>query len=78
MKWCVPKKEEILNMLMDSCKDVFCDDEELIEEVKNSQSDYFKFYAKVRTGEKWTKELGDAMVKKLTDKIRAASDYKEV
>lgn len=71
-------KEEILDMLMDSCKDVFGDDKEFLEEVKNNTSDYFKFYAKVRTGEKWTKELGDAMVKKLTDEIHAISAYKEV
>ena len=71
-------KEEIVDMLMDSCKDVFGDDEEFLEEVKNNTSDYFKFYAKVRKGETWTKELGDAMVKKLTDEIHAASAYKEV
>lgn len=71
-------KEEILDMLMDSCKDVFGDDEEFLEEVKNNTSDYFKFYAKVRKGEIWTKELGDAMVKKLTDEIHAASAYKEI
>ena len=65
-------------MLIDSCKDVFGDDEEFLEEVKNNTSDYFKIYAKVRTGEKWTKELGDAMVKQLTDEIHAASVYKEV
>ena len=71
-------KEEILDMLMDSCKDVFGDDEEFLEEVKNNTSDYFKFYAKVRKGETWTKELGDVMVKKLTDEIHAISAYKEV
>ena len=71
-------KEEILDMLMDSCKDVFGDDEEFLEEVKNNTSDYFKFYAKVRKGETWNKELGDAMVKKLTDEIHATSAYKEV
>ena len=71
-------KEEILDMLMDSYKDVFGDDEEFLEEVKNNTSDYFKFYAKVRKGETWTKELGDAMVKKLTDEIHAMSAYKEV
>jgi hypothetical protein len=71
-------KEGILDMLMDSCKDVFGDDEEFLEEVKNNTSDYFKFYAKVRKGETWTKELGDAMVKKLTDEIHTASAYKEV
>ena len=71
-------KEEILDMLMDSCKDVFGDDEEFLEEVKKNTSYYFKFYAKVRKGETWTKELGDAMIKKLTDEIRATSAYKEV
>lgn len=71
-------KKKILDMLIDSCKDVFGDDEEFLEEVKNNTSDYFKIYAKVRTGEKWTKELGDAMVKQLTDEIHAASVYKEV
>lgn len=71
-------KEEILDMLMDSCKDVFGDDEEFLEEVKNNTSDYFKFYAKVRKGETWTKELGDAIVKKLTDEIHAMNTYKEI
>lgn len=71
-------KEELLDMLIDSCEDAFGDDEEFIEEVKNNTSDYIKFYAKVRTGEKWNKELGDALVKRLTDEIRAASAYKEV
>lgn len=71
-------KKEILDMLIDSCKDVFGDDEEFLEEVKNNTSDYFKFYAKVRKGETWTKGLGDAMVKQLTNEIHAASAYKEV
>lgn len=71
-------KEELLDMLIDSCEDAFGDDEEFIEEVRNNTSDYFKFYAKVRQGETWTKELGDSIVKKLTDEIHAASAYKEV
>lgn len=71
-------KEELLDMFIDSCEDAFGDDEEFIEEVKNNASDYIKFYAKVRTGEKWNKELGDALVKRLTDEIRATSAYKEV
>ena len=71
-------KEELLDMLIDSYKDAFGNDEELIEEVKNNTSDYFKFYAKIRTGEKWTKELGDAMIKRLTDEIHAATAYREV
>ena len=71
-------KEEILDMLIATCKEEFGDDEEFIEEIKNNTSDYFKFYAKVRTGEKWNKELGNTMVKKLTDEIHAASAYKEI
>ena len=71
-------KKKILDMLIDSCKDVFGDDEEFLEEVKNNTSDYFKFYAKVRKGETWTKELGDANVKKIADEFHAASSYKEV
>ena len=71
-------KEEILNILLEACNDEFDDDKEFLEEIKNNTSDYFKFYAKVRTGEKWSKDLGDAMVKRLTDEIHAASAYKEV
>ena len=71
-------KEELLDMLMESCKDVFGDDKEFLEELKNNQSDYFKFYAKVRTGEQWTKELGESRVNKLLDEFRAISSYKEV
>lgn len=71
-------KEEILDMIMDSCNDMFGDDDEFLEEVKNNTSDYFKFYAKVRKGETWTKELGNANVKKIADEFHKASSYKEV
>lgn len=71
-------KEEILNILLETCNDEFDDDKEFLEEIKNNTSDYFKFYAKVRTGEKWSKDFGDAMVKRLTDEIHAASAFKEV
>lgn len=71
-------KESITDMLMECCDDVFNADKEFIEEIKNNTSDYFKFYAKVRTGEKWSKDLGDAMVKRLTDELHAASSYREV
>ena len=54
------------------------DDEEFINDVKENSSDYFKFYAKVRNGEVWNKELGDATIKKLTEDIKVASSYKEV
>ena len=71
-------KEEILDMLMDFCNDMFGDDDEFLEEMKNNTSDYFKFYAKVRKGETWTKEMGNAVVKKIADEFHAASSYKEV
>lgn len=67
-------KKHILDMVIDSCNDTFDDDdEELFEDVKNNISDYVKVYAKVRTGERWTKELGDAAVDKLIN-----NNYKEV
>lgn len=71
-------KESLTEMVIDSCKAEFSDDEEFIEEVKNNISDYLKFYAKVRTGEVWSKELGEEMIKKISDEIKAASGYKEV
>lgn len=70
-------KEKIIEMLIGCCNDEFGDDEEFIENIKNNQSDYFKFYAKIRTGEVWNRELGDATVKKITDEILANS-YKAV
>lgn len=71
-------KEEIINMLLEACESEFGDDKEFVDEVKNNISDYFKFYAKVRKGEQWNREMGEAIVKKLTDDIVAASAYKEV
>lgn len=71
-------KEEILDMLLEACKIEFGDDEEFVKEVKDNSSDYLKFYAKVRNGEVWNKELGDAAIKKLSSDIKLASSYKEV
>lgn len=71
-------KEILTDMLINSCKREFPDDEEFIEDVKNNISDYFKFYAKVRKGEIWNKELGDNKVKELCKDIKMASQYKEI
>jgi hypothetical protein len=71
-------KETLTAMLIDSCKSLYPDDEEFIEDVKNKISDYFKFYAKVRKGEVWNKEMGDNRVKELCEKIQNANEYKEI
>jgi hypothetical protein len=65
-------------MLIDSCKIIYPDDEEFIEDVKNNMSDYFKFYAKVRSGEVWNKEMGNSRIKELCEDIQKASGYVEI
>ena len=71
-------KETIVVMILDNCLKEFGEDAEFLYDIKNNTSDYFKFYAKVRKGEQWNKDLGDAMVKTLMDDIKAVSAYKEV
>lgn len=71
-------KESILDMMIESFKAQFGEDKEFLDHVKNNTSDYFKFYAKVRVGEVWTKELGDARIKELTEEIKEASKYREI
>lgn len=71
-------KESILDMMIDSFKAQFGEDKEFLEHIKNNTSDYFKFYAKVRKGEVWTKELGDNRIKELTDDIKKASEYESI
>lgn len=71
-------KEELLNMVIESCKNEFGKDDEFIKEVENDISNYLKFYAKVRNGEVWNKELGNKAIKKITDELKNVSRYKEV
>jgi hypothetical protein len=72
-------KEQMMDTVNSLYKGTFGDEEDLFfGDVKDDMSDYVKFYAKVRTGEKWNKEMGDAAVKKLTNEIYAVSGYKEV
>lgn len=71
-------KEALTDMLIDSCKTVYPNDEEFIEDVKSNVSEYFKFCAKVRKGEVWNKEMGDNRVKELCEDIQKASQYSEV
>ena len=68
-------KETIIEMILNSFAS---EDKEFIEDVKNNIHDYFKFCAKVRTGEVWTKELGDNRIKELTTEIQKASGYIEI
>lgn len=71
-------KETLTDMLINSCKEAYPDDEEFIDDVKNNVSEYFKFCAKVRIGEIWNKEMGDNRVKELCEDIQKAAQYSEV
>ena len=70
-------KKWLIDMLIKSCKDIY-DDEDFINELKEKQSDYFKFYAKVRKGEIWTKEIAENRIKELNNEFDKISGYKEV
>ena len=55
-------------MILDSCKYEFDDgeeDEEFYKDVENNISDYALFFANVRQGEIWNKEMAKAAVYKL-------------
>ena len=71
-------KEKLIDMMISSFESIHGKDEEFVKDVKNNIHDYFKFYAKVRIGEVWNKELGDNRVKELTDEIKEASKYREI
>ena len=71
-------KEMLTDMILDSFEREFGEDAEFIVDITNNLSDYFKFYAKVRTGEVWTKELGDNRIKELTEEMQKASGYIEI
>lgn len=74
-------KEEITEMFENSLKDIFKDDdylEMMLEDFKSNPSENIKFYAKVRKGETWTKEMGLKAIEKINDDIKRAIGYKEV
>lgn len=71
-------KEALIERLINTCKSAYPDDKEFIEDIKNNTSNYFKFYAKVRKGEVWNKELGDQRIKEILEEIENAAGYKEV
>ena len=71
-------KAALTEMILDSCKSEFDDeDEEFYKDVENNISDYALFFAKVRKGEVWNKEMGKAAVNKAVEPLKSLS-YKQV
>lgn len=71
-------KAALTEMILDSCKSEFDDeDEEFYKDVENNISDYALFFAKVRKGEVWNKEMGKAAVNKAVEPLKNLS-YKQV
>lgn len=73
-------KAVLTEMILDSCKSEFNDgeeDEEFYKDVENNISDYALFFAKVRKGEVWNKEMGKAAVNKAVEQFKNPS-YKQV
>lgn len=71
-------KEIIADAIIDACKAEYPDEEDFVEDIKKNASTYFKFYAKVRIGDIWTNEKGDARVKELCEDIQRTAQYREV
>ena len=67
-------KATLTEMILDSCKSEFDDeDEEFYKDVENNISDYALFFAKVRKGEVWNKEMGKAAVNKAVEPLKNLS-----
>ena len=71
-------KETIVVMILDNCLKEFGEDAEFLYDIKNNTSDYFKFYAKVRSGEVWNKELAAQRMKDLKKEFENAYGYEEI
>ena len=73
-------KDMLIKMMLDLCRATYDEDdiEEFMEDIKRDISDYLTVYARVRKGEVWTREMGDARVAELTEELKAASGYQEV
>ena len=73
-------KAALTEMILDSCKSEYADGEEYEEfykDVENDISEYALFFAKVRQGEVWNKEMGKAAVNKIVESLKNLS-YKQV
>ena len=71
-------KDELIAIFVKAYENDFEKDKDLLDYLKNNTSDYLKFYAKVRKGEVWSKELGDQRIKELIDEVQKASGYEVV
>ena len=65
-------KDVLSTANVNSCRAVFGDeeDEEFYDDVRNNISNYVSFFAKVRYGEIWNKEMGDAAIMRAIDEIK--------
>lgn len=73
-------KAALTEMILDSCKSEYADGEEYEEfykDVENNISEYALFFAKVRQGEVWNKEMGKTAVNKTVESLKNLS-YKQV
>ena len=73
-------KAALTETILDSCKSEYADGEEYEEfykDVENNISEYALFFAKVRQGEVWNKEMGKAAVNKTVESLKNLS-YKQV
>lgn len=71
-------KEVLIDMMIKNYQHEFGEDEKFVQDVKENIHDYFKFYAKVRSGETWNKELAEQRMKELTKELQEASGYREI
>ena len=65
-------KAALTEMILDSCKSEYADGEEyeqFYKDVENNISEYALFFAKVRQGEIWNKEMGKAAVNRALGKF---------
>nr|DAE30562.1 MAG TPA: hypothetical protein [virus sp. ctiha2]DAX13812.1 MAG TPA: hypothetical protein [Bacteriophage sp.] len=73
-------KDFLAVMIISSCKSEFDDseeDEKFYEDVENNISEYALFFARVRQGEIWNKEMGKVAVNKVLGKLQNQL-YKQV
>ena len=73
-------KTILTEIILDTYKAEYADgeeDEEFYKDVENNISDYVLFFAKVRKGEVWDKEMGKAAINKAVEPLKNLS-YKQV
>lgn len=73
-------KTILTEIILDTCKAELADgeeNEEFYKDVEDNISDYALFFAKVRQGEIWNKEMGKAAVNKAVEPLKNLS-YKQV